>query len=38
MHWVLSTKKDIPNIIKKWGLVDYDDHFNKDQLVKEINL
>jgi len=38
MHWVLSTKQDVPNIIKKWGLVDYDHHFDKDQLVNEIKL
>ena len=37
-HWILSTKKDVPNIIKKWGLEDYDSYFDKDQLVKEIKL
>ena len=37
-HWVLSTKKYVPNIIKNWGLVDYDHYFDKDTLVKEIVL
>lgn len=37
-HWVLSNKQGIPYIIKGWGLVDYDHHFNKDKLVKEIVL
>jgi len=38
MHWVLSNKQGIPHIIKEWGLVDYDDYFNGDELVKPINL
>jgi len=38
MHWILSTKQGVPYIIKEWGLVDYDNHFNKDKLVKEIKL
>ena len=38
VHWILSTKQDVPNIIKKWGLDDYDKYFNKDQLVKPIYL
>ena len=37
-HWVLSNKQGIPHIIKDWGLVDYDDYFNGDELVKPINL
>ena len=37
-HWVLSNKQGIPYIIKGWGLLDYDRHFNKDKLVKEIVL
>lgn len=39
-HWILATKKDVPNIIKHWGLEDYDPlyYFNKDDLVKEIKL
>jgi len=37
-HWILSNKQGIPYIIKEWGLVDYDNYFDKDKLVKEIKL
>ena len=37
-HWVLSNKQGVPYIIKEWGLVDYDNYFDKDKLVKEIVL
>ena len=38
MHWILSSKQGVPYIIKEWGLVDYDNYFDEDKLVKEIKL
>jgi hypothetical protein len=38
LHWFLSTEKEIPIIINKWGIPDYEGHFNEGNLIKPINL